>query len=112
MPIVAIQVEKIEPFAEGRSFGEAGAYLRVRGVVKGVLDPQRPENRVIADIDLAPRNAQGLVEYESDFFVLRPADIGRTQGVLVYDVTNRGNKRLLALLDDAPAEVPAQANDP
>jgi uncharacterized protein (DUF924 family) len=107
-----VTIDLTEPFADGQSFGEAGAYLRARGTVKGTLDPQAAENRVIADIDKAPLNDRGLVEYASEFFLLRPADLARTRGVLVYDVTNRGNKRLLAQLDEAPAEVPAAANDP
>src|SRR5947209_10220796 len=43
--------------------------------------------------------------------MLRPADLSQTNGVLVYDVTNRGRKRLFAMLDDAPGEWPAEAND-
>src|SRR4029077_17845525 len=42
----------------------------------------RPENRVITDLDKAPRNAQGTVEYETDFFILRPVD-PRPAGVAV-----------------------------
>ncbi|MGH7099375.1 MAG: alpha/beta hydrolase domain-containing protein [Stellaceae bacterium] len=97
---VEIRVEAVEPFAEGRSWGESGSYERVRGVVSGALDPAAAQNRVIVDLDKAPRNAAGLVEYECDFFLLRPAR-PRPAGILVYDVTNRGNKRLLAQLDDA-----------
>jgi hypothetical protein len=112
MTNLEIRVDLVEPFAEGRPFGEAGSYLRVRGVAKGELDPAAPENRVIVDLDKASRNARGLVEYETDFFVLRPADPGRADGVLVYDVTNRGSKRIFQLLDDAPGDNPAASNDP
>jgi hypothetical protein len=111
MTDVEIRVDTVEPFAEGREFGEAGSYLRVRGVVKGALDPRAPENSAIVDLDKAPKNASGLVEYESDFFMLRPKDMRRTRGVLVYDVANRGNLRILQQLDDAPGD-PARANDP
>jgi uncharacterized protein (DUF924 family) len=107
-----ITIESSEPFADGKEFGAAGAYLRVQGKARGWLDPDALENRVIADIDKAPRNDRGLIAYETDFFLLRPADLTRTRGVLVYDVTNRGNKRLLQMLDDAPGAVPAAANDP
>ena len=106
-----IQVNAVEPFADGMTFGKAGSYLRIRGVAKGELDPAAPENRVIIDLDEAPRNERGLVEYETDFFILRPADPSRTSGVLVYDVTNRGSKRILQRLDDAPGDPPAAAND-
>ena len=112
MANIEIQVNAVEPFAEGKSFGEAGSYLRIRGVAKGELDPAAPENRVIVDLDKAPRNARGLVEYETDFFILRPNDPSRTNAVLVYDVTNRGSKRIFQLLDDAPSAPVDAANDP
>jgi hypothetical protein len=112
MANIEIQVNAVEPFAERQTFGEAGPYLRIRGVAKGVLDPAAPENRVIVDLDKAQRNASGLVEYETDFFILRPADPSRTNGVMVYDVTNRGSKRIFQLLDDAPGDSPAVSNDP
>ena len=112
MANIEIQVNAVEPFAEGRTFGEAGPYLRIRGVAKGELDPAAPANRVIVDLDKAPRNARGLVEYETDFFILRPVDPGRTNGVLVYDVTNRSSKWIFQLLDDAPSAPVDAANDP
>ena len=108
MTNLEIQVNAVEPFAEGQTFGGAGPYLRIRGVAKGELDLAAPENRVIVDLDKAPRNARGLVEYETDFFIMRPADPARTNGMLVYDVTNRGSKRIFQLLDDAPANPPAR----
>ena len=112
MTNIEIRVHTVEPFAEGQAFAEAGSYLRIRGVAKGELDPATPENRVIVDLDKPPRNARGLVEYETDFFILRPADPSRTNGVLVYDVTNRGSKRIFQLLDDAPSAPVDAANDP
>ena len=92
MPITKIDIAAVEPFAEGSGFGEAGSYVRIHGVAKGELDPAAPRNAVIVDIDKAERNARGMVEYEIDLFVLRPADPRRGSGTLVYDVTNRGRK--------------------
>jgi hypothetical protein len=112
MTNLEIKIDAVEPFAEGRTFGEAGPYLRVRGVARGELDPAAPENRVVVDLDKASRNARGHVEYETDFFILRPVDPGRANGMLAYDVTNRGSKRIFQLLDDAPGDSPAAANDP
>jgi hypothetical protein len=112
MTNIEIKIDAVEPFAEGRTFGEAGPYLRIRGVAKGELDLAAPQNKLIVDLDKAPRNARGLVAYETDFFILRPVDPGRACGVLVYDVTNRGSKRIFQLLDDAPGDAPAAANDP
>jgi hypothetical protein len=110
MPIVEIEIAGSESFAEDREFGDAGRYLRVRGVARGEIDPAAPENQVIVDLAKAPRNARGMVEYDCDFFVLRPAEPARGSGVLVYDVTNRGRKVILGRLDEAPGD--ADANDP
>ena len=112
MPITDIVVTDFEPFADGREFGPAGPYVRIWGKARGVLDPAAPENAGIVDLDKAPRNARGLVEYATDYFVLRPKDPLLGSSVLVYDVTNRGNKRILQRLDDAPQDDPAAANDP
>jgi hypothetical protein len=88
--ITSIEVSAVEPFAAGSSLGEAGSYERVKGTFKGELDPGDPRNRVIANLDKAPRNTAGRVEYEADFFMLRPANGERANGKLIYDVTNRG----------------------
>jgi hypothetical protein len=110
MAIVEIQIDTIEPFADGQTFGEAGSYLRIKGIAKGEIDPAAPENSVIVDLDKAPRNVHGMIAYEADFFILRPAKPRRASGVLVYDVTNRGRKMILNLLDDASGN--ADTNDP
>jgi len=106
--ITEIRIDTVEPFAEGQPFGEAGSYERVTGSAKGELDPQFPQNREIANLDKATRNARGLVEYETDFFMLRPLDPSRGNGVLFYDVNNRGRKVVLSRVDEAPAD----NNDP
>jgi hypothetical protein len=110
MAITEIKIDTIEPFADGKVFGAAGSYVRVKGIAKGEIDPAYPENYVIADLDKAPRNALGMVEYETDFFILRPAEPDPASGVLVYDVTNRGRKMIFNLLDDASGS--AETNDP
>jgi len=110
MAIVEIKIETVEPFADGQAFGNAGSYLRIKGVAKGEINPAAPENRVIVDLDKAPRNVHGMIAYEADFFILRPAKPRRASGVLVYDVTNRGRKMILNLLDDASGN--ADTNDP
>ena len=94
MPITDISVSDIRDFADGHEFGPAGAYVRIIGVARGTLDPAAARNRGIVDLDKAARNAQGLVEYATDFDILRPKDPTRGSGILVYDVPNRGSKRI------------------
>ncbi len=110
--VIEFNIAAVESFADGTAFGNTGAYERVRGTFKGKLDPADPRNKVIVNIDKAPRNAAGRVEYEADFFMLRPVDGARGNGKLVYDVTNRGRKNIhWRLMDTRPAS-PAHANDP
>ena len=110
--LTEIHVTAVEPFAGAASFGAAGAYERVVGTFKGELDPADPRNRVIVNLGKAPRNAAGRVEYEADFFILRPADADRGNRKILHDVTNRGRKNLHWRLTDARLATPAGANDP
>jgi Alpha/beta hydrolase domain len=112
MAITDISVTDIADFADGHEFGMAGAYARIKGVARGMLDPAAPGNVGIVDLDKAPRNARGLVDYASDFDILRPKDALRGSGILVYDVPNRGSKRILNVLDDIPSNRPGGSNDP
>ena len=75
--ITALAIDRVEPVADGRAFGDVGAYERVVGLATGEVDPLCPENRGIANLDKAPRNAEARVAYQTDFFVLRPADAAR-----------------------------------
>lgn len=69
--------------------GVSYSYNKVEGVLHFVLDPTDPANRAMADIEYAPVNEDGLVEYSTDFRMLIPStDIAN--GTLVYHVNNRG----------------------
>src|SRR5204863_8849189 len=57
----------------------------------GELDPTDPHNSIITDIQLAPRNARGMVEYSATFALSKPIDMSKASGVLYYSVPNRGN---------------------
>ena len=80
-------------FEDGRVFGTVGPYEKISGRLFGELDPNDPRNSVIVDLDKAPRNASGRVEYEAEFVVLRPADASKANGTLLHTVPNRGNFR-------------------
>jgi hypothetical protein len=110
--LTTITINSVEPFASSAAFGNTGAYERVKGTFRGELDPQDPRNRVIVNIGKAPRNAAGKVEYEADFFMLRPADATRGNGRIIYDVTNRGRMYIHWRLMDARLASPAAGNDP
>ena len=98
--VTRIDVQRRETFA-GPGFGNTGAYERIVGRFYGELDPEHPLNRDIVDIGLAPRNARGRVEYSSDLDIIKPVDMSRGNGALLYDVNNRGNKIALGSFNDA-----------
>jgi len=96
--ITAIEITARAPFVGGASFGATGAYERLDGVAIGELDPAHPGNAGIVNLDKAPRNARGNVEYRSDICILRPADADRGNGRILYEVNNRGRIMLFANL--------------
>lgn len=99
------------PTFEGRTFGRVGAYEKLRGKAYGEVDPDDPLNAVITDIDLAPRNADGNVEYEMDIYILKPVDLAKGNHKLFMDVNNRGNKRFGGLNNSPNTNDPTTAED-
>ncbi|WP_420148118.1 alpha/beta hydrolase domain-containing protein [Spirosoma sp.] len=89
--IVKLVITKTESYAGGRAFGKAGTYERVYGQAYGEVDPNLASNKIIQDLRLAPRNNRGLVEYVSEFILLRPTDMAKSNGLLFLSLPNRGN---------------------
>lgn len=73
------------------TFGSVGAYEKISGTFTGEVDPKDARNAIIQDLQLAPLNANGKVEYTSDFVLFKPKDMSKASGVLRYDAPNRGN---------------------
>lgn len=93
--VTKIAVDKTEtPAFGGKSFGNAGPYEIVTGHAYGELDPRDPLNAIIADIQMAPRNSEGMVEYVATFTLVKPVDMSKASGVLLYEVPNRGHSPL------------------
>src|SRR5499427_6274152 len=83
---------KTSPAFGGASFGTAGQYETLAGRVFGELDPNDPHNTIINDINLAPRNVNGKVEYVASFFLVKPIDMSRSSHLMWQDVPNRGGR--------------------
>ncbi|HYZ89672.1 MAG TPA: alpha/beta hydrolase domain-containing protein, partial [Myxococcales bacterium] len=88
--VVRVEITSREPILAGREFGPVGSYERLAGRVYFALDPANPHNRAIVDLERAPRNRSGAVEFSADLIVLRPRNRARANGALVVDVPNRG----------------------
>lgn len=86
--VTRVVVERTEPMRANA--GAADEYELVIGRFFGELDPSTFRNAIITDLELAPRNAHGKVEYDATFRLARPVDPAKRSGVLLYDVPNRG----------------------
>ena len=91
------------PAFNGREFGSTGRYERLTARAVIALDPADPRNAVIADLALAPRNAEGRVEATAEVVILRPAEPFRGNGTLIVEVPNRGRELMGQLYNDGEA---------
>jgi len=96
---------------DGLSFGSVGQYEKIRGIAYGEVDPSDPRNAVITDIELAPVNAQGMVEYSMDIFILKPVDLNRGNHRILFDFNNRGQMRVGLFNDAVTTNNPTSAKD-
>jgi Alpha/beta hydrolase domain len=105
--IYSISIDRTEsPTFEGEAFSDVGPYEKLVGRAVGAVDPAALGNAKITDIELAPKDGRNLVHYETAFYVLKPVDMDRGNGVLLYDVCNRGNKTMYR-----PLNLPFQVGD-
>ncbi len=106
--VVRIEVKSRTSVLAGQAFGTAGPYERLAGTIYFAIDPRNPANLIIADIDKAPRNAAGRVEFSSDFYLLKPVDSSRGNGTVLYEVSNRGGKGMVGFFNFAAGGVDPQ----
>src|SRR6202521_4692269 len=102
-----LSVIERKSFADGESFGTAGAYERIAGRAHFAVDPASKAQAGIVDIDKAARDARGLVQFTADFLLLKPIELKNGNQRLFFDWANRGNKRCLQFFNDATG-----SNDP
>jgi hypothetical protein len=107
--VVRVDITRVEsPTFEGTVFGKVGQYEKMVGVAYMEVDPLDPHNADIVNLERAPRNKRGMVDYNADIYILKPIDMERGNHKLFLEVHNRGNKLALNFLNDSPGGV----NDP
>jgi len=102
---------KESPAFGGYSWPGVGQYEKIVGKAFGELDPNDPKNRVIVDLQLAPRNARGKVEYSFDFYILKPIDLSKGNHKMLYEPPNRGRKTISALNRGVGGNDPGSVTD-
>ncbi len=91
----------------GHSFAGVGQYEFITGIATGEVDPNNSQNALITDIQLAPKNLQGHVVYQHNFYILQPLDPSKGNHKMMYEPPNRGGKTYQTLNN-----TPTGGNDP
>src|ERR1700744_3832455 len=92
--LTRIEIKSTKDVLGGKAWGNTGAYEELIGTAYFTVDPKAAANRNIPDIDKAPKNAKGLIEYSSDIYIDRPKDASKGNGVAFFEASNRGRRSL------------------
>jgi len=89
--LTKLVITQTVPVAGGQTFGTVGAYEQLTGTAYFEVDPHDPLDAVITDLDKAPRNVRGKVEFSSAFVIFKPVDMTKANHKIFSYVNNRGN---------------------
>lgn len=92
--VARIELVDRTDYAGGRAFTTAGLYEQIRAKAYFEVDPKLPQNKIVVDLALAPRNEKGMVEFSADIVVIKPTDPSRGHGTVLFEVSNRGGRGL------------------
>src|SRR5215472_2448211 len=106
--VVSVEILSRADLQDGKPFGRAGAYERITGRVYFRVNPANIHNRQIVDLDKADRDAAGEVEFSADLYLLKPKDMKLGNGNVLFEVSNRGGKGILRLVNGGNPADPAQ----
>jgi len=109
--VIRTEISSRQDVLGGKSFGDAGPYERILGTVYFSLDVNNPHNGAIVDLKNAVNLRNGEVEFAADFMAIRPKDPRRGNGSLLLENPNRGNSRIIALVDGGDWNVEKDAGD-
>jgi Alpha/beta hydrolase domain len=109
--VARVEVTSRVDVFNGQMFGEAGVYERITGRVYFSLPIANPRNLRIVDLANAENLQNGEVEFSSDFIVVRPKDPLKSNGSMILEVPNRGNSRIISLVDGGDWDLAHDAGD-
>ena len=115
-PAAKARVDRIEVLSradvlDGKPFGDGGSYEKIIGKVHFAVKSDDPHNKFIVDLDKAPRNTSGEVEFASDFYILRPKDTAHASGTALIEIPNRGGKGMLRVFQNAMNSLDPKTED-
>jgi hypothetical protein len=104
--VTRVEILSRADIQDGRAFGLAGAYERIIGRVYFAVNPENIHNRQIVDLDKAPRNAQGEVEFSADLYLFKPKGMAKGNNAVLFEVSNRGGRGILRLVNGGNSSDP------
>jgi hypothetical protein len=105
--VTRVEIISRTDIADGHAFGLAGGYEKIVGRVYFAVNPDNLHNKLIVDLDKAPRNAQGEVEFSADLYLLKPKDMNKGNNAVLFEVSNRGGKGILHLVNGVTSSDPS-----
>ena len=107
--VVRVEILSRADVQDGKPFGRAGAYERITGRVFFRVNPSNIHNRQIVDVAKADHDAANEVEFSADLYLLKPKDIKLGNGSVLFEVSNRGGKGIVRLVNGVnPGTDPSQ----
>ena len=104
--VTRVEIISRTDIQDGRPFGLAGPYEKIIGRVYFAVNPDNLHNRQIVDLDKATSNAQGEVEFSADLYILRPKDMNKGNGSVLFEVSNRGGRGIDRIVNGASTAEP------
>ena len=95
MALSGVRINSREIYAKGKSYGKYGRYVELKGYLDFKVDPTISANLSIKDLDLAPRDSDGFVQFSSKFILVTPEDNTKASERIIVDVVNRGRARVI-----------------
>src|SRR5688572_18254478 len=93
--VTRVEITSRTDVMNGTVYGSAGAYELLAGRIYFAIDPANTRNRIITDLDRAPKNAAGKIEMSADVKIFKPKDPAKGNGALIVDVVNRGTDTVI-----------------
>jgi hypothetical protein len=102
--VVRVEVTSRSDLNDGKPFGLAGPYEKIQGRVYFKVSAQNVHNHQIVDLDKAPQDPQGKVEFSADLYLIKPKDMAKGNGAVLFEVSNRGGRGILRIVNGGNAQ--------
>jgi len=109
--VLRVEIASRQDVLGGQSFGSAGPYERIVGKIYYAAPVGNWHDTQVVDLANAVNEKDGAVEFSADFIVIRPRDVSKGNGSMLLEVPNRGNSRIVALVDGGDWDLAHNAGD-